>query len=98
MFALAGLNVAIARAQRLAWLVVTVSLTTPAGRSRRYSELKPLVVSLIKADQPAPRVKVWPPAILYPSFVMASSNAWLVAPAVEIVAVVVDAPTARVPV
>src|SRR5207245_451826 len=77
---------------------VRVSLATAAGRSSRYSEPKPLAASFTRLPQPPPGVKVWPPAILKPSLVITSSFGRLVAALVEIVTVLVAAPTARVPV
>src|SRR5260370_32881065 len=62
------------------------------GRSSRYSEPKPWVVSVTSPFHPAARVKL-PAAILKPSSVITSSPVWARAPAVEIVVLVVATAT-----
>src|SRR4029077_12160498 len=84
--------------QRLAWLVVTVSLWTPIAALARYSEAKPLLASLTRLVYVPAGVNVCPPAILNPSLVITSSLAWVVAPAVAITAVVVATGRVVVPV
>ena len=44
----AGLNVAMASDQRLAWVVVTVSVWIAMGALTRYSDANPFVGSLVR--------------------------------------------------
>ena len=79
-------------------VAVTVSLATAAGRLRRYSEAKPLGMSLTRLVQPAPRVYTWAALISGPKSVTTSSSACVVAAAVDKVTEAWLALTARVPV
>src|SRR5581483_1269820 len=94
----AGLNAAIAFAQRLACDVDTVSLAMAAGRLRRYSEPNPFGTSLTSAFQPAAGVYVCPALMRNPLFVITRSLAWAVAAAVETVVVVVATACVEVPI
>src|SRR2546429_6772276 len=84
--------------QRLAWVVVTVSVWIAMGALTRYSDANPFVGSLVRLVYAAPLENVWPAAILNPSFVITRSLAAVVAKVVEMVAVVVAAPMRVVPV